>query len=409
MSKNILTLELTWKSAFLVVGALLASAGVFYGGVIAYRHWQARPKSAAAVKEQIFAFLKKKSGAKDFKVELALDTSHELGAATNDLSQLRAQVQALQGKIAGLQAEVRTNRDEVSALNSELRRMKRVAGILQAKRRMKPEVASTNASATVVTATATTDTLEATNQFFDLASAAQTNATLKPILEKDQQLTAMQAKVSAKQKELQGLYANLNTAQKNVMAKQREVNALQNGTAGQGKVVKEMQQQLQNAVTWEALYKALGQELWIVDTLLSQTNMALRQSGLQLADQARAQASNSGESDWLAARICECFICPNIDLADAAGRGGSSRDQLLTTVGITFRQAGETNNFIKNCELLIQTTSNAVRADYTRSQLAYAYEMMGDYENILKTLPRYSNQQQHGVCGATHPHCRKQT
>jgi tetratricopeptide (TPR) repeat protein len=125
----------------------------------------------------------------------------------------------------------------------------------------------------------------------------------------------------------------------------------------------------------------MGQELWLADQLLSSTNGATRQTGLQLAEQARQQALTVGESPWLAARICEAFIWPNLDVAE--GGVNLAADQLLVSAGLTFRQADETNNYIKNAELLIKKARNPARADHARFQLGLLYENMGNFEAAL--------------------------
>jgi hypothetical protein len=149
---------------------------------------------------------------------------------------------------------------------------------------------------------------------------------------------------------------------------------------------KELRQQIKEAATWEALYTALGNELWTAEQWLASNEMPARRAGLELAEQARLHAANDASSDWLAARIIEGFIFPSLEVADAGRQGTGKADQLLTSASVTFRSAEETNNLIRTAELLIARTSSPVRADYARSQLAYVYEQLGEYPQALDLL-----------------------
>jgi hypothetical protein len=378
MKKNIFTGELTWKGVVAVLGVLAAGVGLFYGGPVVVQKLRGGMQSTASVKKQLFSYIEKKSRCSDFSVAA---TPQDSTAVSNEVASLRKEIKELQEQLAASQQLLRTNRDEYAAVSLELRQMKRAAGILVPRRAR--AAAAGGESNTVAVA-------EGTTNVFDVVAASKTNETYTPIAEKELGLAAKQAAISKLVQENQRLQNTLQARQRTATLKERELAGLLDGTGVEAKLARDCAALMQQPGSWESLYKALGQELWLADKWLGSTSTATRLAGLQLADQARGHALNVAENGWVAARICEAFIWPNLELGENNGNT-ALRDQYLVSAGLTFRQAEETNNYIRNAEMLISKSSNAARVDYARYQLGYMYELMGNYEASLKEYRSIQN------------------
>jgi hypothetical protein len=178
-----------------------------------------------------------------------------------------------------------------------------------------------------------------------------------------------------------------NEKQRELRRKQKELNRLADeaGTT-YVRLGKDLRRQIKDAATWEALYAALGNELLTAEQWMAGSEPESRRAGVELAEEARQHAVNDASSEWLSARNVEGFILPNLELADAGRQGTGNADRLLTSASMTFRSADETNNLIRAGEMLIARSSNPIRADYARSQLAYVYEQTGEFSKALELL-----------------------
>lgn len=381
MKSHPLTIQLTSKSILAIAGVLVAVAGLLYGGKLIYDRIQGQPKSPAAVKRELAAYLKKKSAHRDFSINLKDALATEMPSVEAEMKKLQEEIQSLQPKINDLQAEIRTNRQAITAADQELRKLKTAAGINTSARSSNTlvQVVSTNA------VTGKRTTMLVTNVPFNLAAASLTNESFKVIFEKEQALNAKQTQVSALQNQLNPYATTLRNNQQKLTLLEKESQAMQAGNP-ELTLARRCKQQMQEAGSWELIYKALGQELWLVDRLLSSTNQDMRQSGLQLADQAHSDALKTAENPWIACRVIEGFIWPNLEVAVAQSTNGAVVDQLLNGTGNTFLRSGETNNYIRNTELLIANLPIPARADNVRFRLVQILEQVGEYESALKQL-----------------------
>jgi hypothetical protein len=367
MKTNLLTGELSSKSIKKIAILFVAAIALLYAGKILYDRLASQTKSPSAVRREIFAFLKDKSGARDFSLNLKEGLA-QMASIEKQAADLREETLTLSTTITNLQTQLRTNRQDLTAADQELRKLKTAAGIAQNTRN-----ANTNRNARAGT--------NATPAF-DLAAASQTNESFKAIYEKEQSLNAKQTQISKWQGDLNTMNAKLRSRQGALTAQERELRALQAGNA-ELTLARQCQQKLQNASSWQEIFKSLGQELWLVDHLLSNTNIEMRQTGLRLADQARVDAYSTAENSWLACRIIEGYIWPNIDLTDARATNGPSMDQLLNSAGNTLLNSSETNSYIRNLKLAIAQDSKPARADNNRMKLAQFLEQNGSYDDAL--------------------------
>lgn len=336
MSLNLLKTELNVKTALLALVSVVVLAAGIYGGGTLYRRILGAPKSPEQVRKEIYSYLRDKSRTREFTAAQPAATGLEVLRLTNELAALRAEFEIANTNLGRLQQELRTMRSG------------------------QPRPASgTNGIA-----------------------APGTSINVAPL-----DAAARQARVAALSKELQAMQERQNEKQRELRRKQKELSRLVDDAGSTyARLGKELRQGVREAPTWEALYAALGNELWTAEQWLASNELPSRRAGLDLAEQARLHAANDASSDWLAARIVEGFIFPNLEAADAGRQGTGNADQLLTSASMTFRSAEETNNLIRTAELLIARTSSPVRADYARSQLAYLYEQMGEYPRALELL-----------------------
>jgi hypothetical protein len=140
----------------------------------------------------------------------------------------------------------------------------------------------------------------------------------------------------------------------------------------------------QQATSYEAIYRWIGQELWVAEQMFSSSNSALQQAGIVLASEAAHYALADAEDGWLAARICEGYLWPSLGLLEKADRPAPTPDQILVMCEATFRATDETNCLVRNYQYTIRLSPK--RADAARSRLAILYERMGEWDKALQTL-----------------------
>jgi hypothetical protein len=91
------------------------------------------------------------------------------------------------------------------------------------------------------------------------------------------------------------------------------------------------------------------------------------------------------QNGWLAARIVEGYLWPNLDLADPTGnrRSPLNVENLLNDAADVFREADETENVMLSLQMLITKLPNSPRTDLARMQLSQVYEDEGNLNKAL--------------------------
>lgn len=138
----------------------------------------------------------------------------------------------------------------------------------------------------------------------------------------------------------------------------------------------------QEATSYEGIYRLIGEELWAAEQLFANTNPATQQTGIVLASEAARYALQDAENGWLAARVCEGYLWPSLDLL--AEQPVVTPDQLLQMCDAAFRANDETASLVRNYEYMIRRSPK--RADEARFRLAMLYEQMGEFQKALRTL-----------------------
>ena len=171
----------------------------------------------------------------------------------------------------------------------------------------------------------------------------------------------------------------------------------------------ESEKTMETAAGYDAMYKTIGQELFVAQRLLESGQPEHRRQGVTIALNASRQAANHAINGGLAARICEGYILPHLDLAtDTNRRSPFNEDNLLGQCTDIFRRNYEFNSVVRVYEIYLGSVKSAARADWARSQIATAYEQSNEpkkalaalreirdtnaYRGILRAVPRLERQ-----------------
>lgn len=146
----------------------------------------------------------------------------------------------------------------------------------------------------------------------------------------------------------------------------------------------DIQAKISDANSYNAIYHLIGQQLWVAERLLGSANPEHRRAGVLLALDAGKDAMNSAANGWLAARICEGYILPNLDLAsDANRRSPFNLDNLINECVRIFSVNLEQNNVIRTYKILMAKAQNPAAMDSARAQIGTAYEQSGELKEAL--------------------------
>ncbi len=148
--------------------------------------------------------------------------------------------------------------------------------------------------------------------------------------------------------------------------------------------VDEAERQLRSSPSYEAMYKAIGQELFVARTLLESKNVAHRREGIRVALAAAEHASDYAVNGAVSARIAEGYVLPNLDVAsDENRRSMFNEDNLLRQCADIFQRNYEFNNVIRTYRIYLAGLKNPARADWVHERIGNAYEAAGDPRRAL--------------------------
>jgi hypothetical protein len=156
----------------------------------------------------------------------------------------------------------------------------------------------------------------------------------------------------------------------------------------------ESEKKLTSASSYDAMYKAIGQELFVAKGLLASGNPEHRKQGVLLALAASRHATAHAVNGAVAGRICEGYVLPNLDLAnDANRRSPFNEENLLRQCADIFERNYEFNNVVRTYQIFLDGVGakNADRADWARSQIGQAHEQAGDAKQALQAYREIRN------------------
>lgn len=139
----------------------------------------------------------------------------------------------------------------------------------------------------------------------------------------------------------------------------------------------------EQAASYQDMYRLIGQQLALADRLLTNSSAQEQVTGLVMASEASAYARTNTVNLWLGARICEAYLWPNLGVVETNKGSQLTSDALLNLCDIAFKEAGETNNIIKNYEMLLAKSPRAAQADVLHYRLGRIYMDMGENQKAL--------------------------
>ncbi len=295
---------------------------------------------------------------------------------TNDLTALQASLAGLQTNSPAPQKEVSSARQAIAAKQQEVSSLRnKLKEQLAETAAREPRLASVRASL----ATAQTNLVTTQTNVFVLREDLSAKQTALAVKQKE--VAARDANLTAKLKELGTLQAELGTKQRDLAAQQKDLASKEHLLANQLPLFsRELRKKAADANSYEILYGCIRQSLWLADRLLGSNEAGQQRSALPLAREAAEQALHQAEDGWLAARICEGYLWPNLDLADPGGSSRPNADNLLQACQNIFQHADEPQNVIRNYRLRLKYVTNDRQLESVRYNLAYALEQAGEFK-----------------------------
>ena len=202
------------------------------------------------------------------------------------------------------------------------------------------------------------------------------------------ELSVKEAQVDAtEQRKRAALGRQLQEAERELQAARRELRQPEEELGGQENAfIRRTRQEASEAGSYETLYILIGEQLATADRLLASRDAERQRMGLSFAREACRHAGEDAHDGWLTSRIAEAYLWPNLGLADyTAGSTERAQDMLLLCKAV-FAEAGETNNVVRNYELMIAHAPTLQRADAFRLNLAELLEKTSDYRRAAKVL-----------------------
>lgn len=177
---------------------------------------------------------------------------------------------------------------------------------------------------------------------------------------------------AALEQELQAAKANLQRTRGEAGRKSEELDHQEDN------YIRTVREQMHAPGSYAQLYRIIGQQLASADGLLTDPDPVRRRMGLKLAREACGHAMADSTDVWLAARICEAYVWPNVDLLDTKPGSHERAIELLQTSRRVFFSTDETNSVLTNYYLLLTRAPDRRAADTFRVELADWLEEKGD-------------------------------
>jgi len=189
------------------------------------------------------------------------------------------------------------------------------------------------------------------------------------------------------QDEIKKLTARVDELRKKLTDLQRQLAAKEQEEKNQyGIFARNMVRRMNEASSYPALYQIIGEQLSVADRLLGLEPLDKKQTGLKIAYDAMRCALDHAQNFWLASRISEAYIFPNLNLFKQTEQDKSFLDQMLVYSARAFQNADETNGLITAYQLQINNAIDEKRANYARYYLSSIYEQCGEIEKAIYYL-----------------------
>lgn len=353
---------------------VLASLALVAGGAVVYWLYYSNPPSPRVLRWRISHYLKAQAGTSDFSVPFKFpsptDAEPEAPHAGTNGEPLPLVGPLTKKDFNTLKADY--IKQEVAVLNAR-RDTADSQRVLDQKRAQlaaaEKELAAAQADAA------------ATNAAAVPASAA---ALRERVADLEKSLPGRREALAAKEEAVAPLLSDLRVFQRAWAAQLRalEVSSTSAVAVAQAELNRDTRQRLEEATSYDTMYRLIGQELWVAGRLFDSESLEQRRVALRIARQAGRDALYPAMNDWLASSIYLAYVVPNLDLAE--GRNGA--DSLLSECADIFRRTGDEGSLVQLYRNLLDKAGSGPRADSARVQLAQVYEQAGAYSDAIRYL-----------------------
>lgn len=166
-----------------------------------------------------------------------------------------------------------------------------------------------------------------------------------------------------------------------------EVSGANQVARARDEILATMSGEFDRAASYDAIYRVIGQQVWVAERLLGSANPDHRRVGVTLAFEASRRSMDDAMNGWLGARIVEGFVWPHLDVAtDSNRRSPFNLENLLSQCADVFRRNDEYPTVIRAYQILLARADTPQRADTARFQIAMACEQAGELKDALKYL-----------------------
>jgi hypothetical protein len=324
------------------------------------------------VRWRLERYLKKEAHTGDFKVEFPFPSKEEMAKAPPKSAEHA-------GPSAGARTgkDYETLRNEYFALKNSALALER--GLLRNETELKETTAKLNALAKELADAASTN----------LSTLRSNETVLRERVAALQKKAGARSELQAKDEMLAPIVRDLWEFQRAWLAEPGSGDSTSGNhlTQARARFASDIRQKLDQARSYSEMYHLVGQEIWVAARLLGSASPEHRRAGVSLVLDASRHALNDAQNGWVAARICEGYVLPNLDLADDTNRRSTFNPQnLLNECADIFRRNNEFNNVVRTYEIAFARARTPTRADAARAQLAIACEDAGDPRRALQYL-----------------------
>ena len=351
---------------------LLAGFVTLAAGFLSWRY-VTHPPQPWLVRWKLDRYLAKQAHTGNFKVDFPFPSKEEMAKRTKteaDRGPLRG---SRTGKdFQALREEYFADKRAALALTREIKRSE--AGIAEGKSKLdalSKQLAEAQAAA------------NETN-----VSILQSNiVAVRAVVAGWEQTVAKRSDLQAKEDALAPIVDDLWEFQRAWLAENSETGASSSLAKARAQLISNAGQQVSGASTYDAMYRAIGQELFVAQRFLASKNLEHRREGVTIALAAARQALGFVMNGFVAARICEGYVLPNLDLAtERSPRSTFNEENLLGQCAEIFRRNEEPGNVVRTYQIYLAGVKNPQRVDWARSQIATAYEQAGDAKSALAVI-----------------------
>jgi len=365
--------EIDWKKLLTGRAAKLIAAAVVVvlAAMFTWRHLNNPPKPWL-VRWRLDRYLAKQAKSGDFKVNFAFPAKAEMAKRSDDADRVPTKGSRTGKDFDTLREEYFGEKTAALVLLSEIKQT---------------EASTTEARAKLDALTKELAEAMGSNNEAKVALVQSNSAALREQLAAWEKTLARRSEVTAKEQALEPVVDDLWEFQRAWAADADEAGAGAALAKARTELVNGVEQTLRGASSYESMYRAVGQELFVTKRLLESGNDEHRRQGVLLALTAARQSVNYIMNGGVAARICEGYVLPNFDLAtDRNPRSTFNEQNLLDQCTDYFRRNDELNNVVRTYEMALANAKTPEQKDRMLSQIARAQEQAGDAKGALTTI-----------------------